>query len=324
MLDEYRDRWHPLIHSVCLMGTFLVSACAVVNPAPFNPLETDAGKTLTLSTGTPDAGGFRAMAETLLIMSNGYVKERNELMQEEVVLDLALIGLTAAAVINPIFHGANAATVGLGLGAGTLGATRLYFAPQTRVSLYNSASAALGCASGVSGEMADWYNTNYVSLVSRQTSLNADLAAASVLLTNGSTKGDAATKLLAARDTANAALGKSRLAVAALDGGAGRLRSFAIQTVNTTSKSVVTGTQNLDAALAKINSLAPAAPKTAGVAPAAAPAPTPKAAIKTPDQMNAAELSQRLSDDAAAAEALANPVNDTWARLATCAPSAGA
>jgi hypothetical protein len=194
----------------------------------------------------------------------------------------------------------------------------VYFAPQSRVMIYHAAATTLSCAAGVSGEMADRYIQSHDRLSALQASLEDGIGAATSMLSEGGVTGDPAKNLLAARDAAIAALTKTQLANAAFDGGVGQLRTFAYVTVNATSNRVIAGTQNLDAALAKINALAPAAPKSTTV--------SPPAGIGPPEQQpspaqRAATLTAKLTSDAAHALALAGPVNDTWAHLATCGSS---
>jgi hypothetical protein len=50
-------------------------------------------------------------------------------MRQQLLFDIPMIGLAAAAVINPLFEGAKNATLVLGLGAAAAGSARLYFGP---------------------------------------------------------------------------------------------------------------------------------------------------------------------------------------------------
>jgi hypothetical protein len=68
-------------------------------------------------------------------------------MRQQLLFDLPMIGLGAAAIVNPLFDGAKKVTLGVALGAAGAAGLRIYFGPQAKVTAYNTAWLSLSCAS---------------------------------------------------------------------------------------------------------------------------------------------------------------------------------
>ena len=293
------------------------------NPSPYDPTRdpsvlaalaragsgATSARPLTFD-GLPDA------AHKMTVLGDGYGGERDTIMRQQVALDLTILGLTSATVINPIFQGARAATIGLGLGAGAVGAGRAYFAPQSRASFYNAAALRLGCGANVADNLAVVEKANEVALSSVAERLRTEVATADGLLLNsnggGGTGGPA---FLAARDRARTALSGAITALDILTNARWRLQAFAARTVLTTTQSVFSGVQNLNASLAALNS---ATAVGNPVPPSAGGSGGGSGVFLRSSATDVGMLTNQLNADSADAERLASTVADVWASLATC------
>jgi hypothetical protein len=258
-------------------------------------------------------------ADKLCMLAAGYLRQRNAIMRQKLLIDLPAIGLGVATAANGVFGGAKDLTLALGIGSAGAAGTSLYFSPSTRISAYHSASKALLCASNVSRQINDIGPDKAQPLLA---SLAVDIAAATAMITQGPTATitkDQISSLITARDNATKAQSDLDATANLLATGRGQLEQFATKTITSADDAVVTGTQNLDAVLSLIKAQSgtgsagtttPAAPHIAG-AEIAGKAPTPP-------PLTADELIQRLNNDAALAADLTKSVDNAWSGLVTC------
>jgi hypothetical protein len=211
---------------------------------------------------------FGDAAEKLLRLGDGYEGHRDDLMRQQLLLDIPLVGLTAATVANGIFSGPKDLTLALGLASATVGAGKLYFGPQVRTAAYSGAGHALLCAAGVANEMAT-LQSDYGTLADSTLSELEGVVAAANRLLSASLGATERASLLAARDRGQKAAEGLSVAVDLLSSGPARLQVFAITVLRNATHKILTGTQNLDAALALIRAVQPGpAGKTGGRRPA--------------------------------------------------------
>jgi hypothetical protein len=204
---------------------------------------------------------------------------------------------------------------------------RVYFSPQGKIVAYNSAALALSCGASVASDLdeimksfrtgpdTDAATTTATKLLSAITAANNKVASP----VKNASAAPARAALLTARDQAQKALTDLNSALAIIATAPGRLQVFANQVKRNTTSKIVTGSQNIDAALAAIraNATSTSAPKpSAGVpaAPGAPPLPT------TPDYASEDEptLTYTLQTLTADAEAYSKTINDAWSLLAGC------
>src|SRR5215467_3365370 len=151
------------LFQLSLLLILLVGCRSVLDPAPYTP-NTD---TFVLNSSSPSYTSVNVLqfstlkdAEAKLqALSNGYASERNNLMRQQLIFDIPMIGLAIATVTAGIYHGSKGSILGLGISTATIAGGRLYFGPQTKVTAYNTAAFALSCASSVAGEMANVQDT---------------------------------------------------------------------------------------------------------------------------------------------------------------------
>jgi hypothetical protein len=303
--------------SLVITAGLLLSGCAsVFDPAPYDPTRDPT----SLSSGPEKItnadvllfDNLRDGLSKLKVLSDSYAQQRDTIMRQQLGFDFALLGLTMAAVVNPIYQGARATTVGLGLGAATVGAGRVYFSPQTRIMAYNGAAIALSCAASVAAEMALIEEGDRDRLVSVAHDLEGDLANANALLLSGGASGQGGTALLAARDRAQMAFTRLAAASALLKNARGRLQTFAAQTIRAATSRVVTGTQNLDAALGVLKAAVPVPPSSP------APVAANRREMLRSGSADTSALTQRLDTNATEAEQLAATINEAWNPLLAC------
>jgi len=325
---KWRERGRPLVFALPL----ITSACAVLNPAPYEPLgfspAATKGEPPTLSTkscGGPAASGtdgpslnfasFGDAAVKLCALGAGFALERNTVMQEKLAFDLPAIGLGLATAANGAFNGAKDLTLALGIGSAGVAGTSLYFSPSTRVTAYNNASDALLCAVPIAQAMGE---INHDSVDTQSTIITNDIAAATTLIENGPGKNltqDQLKDLLTARDAATKAQSDLASASALLTSGPSELQSYAMKVLRDTTTTVVTGVQNLGSALSTIKGSSGAGASNSGTTPKLA---TPKGIHPQTKAPTADDVIAKLNQDATQAEAAAKQVNDTWSGLADC------
>ena len=252
-------------------------------------------------------------AYKLEAIASGYANARNTIMRQELLIDVPAIGLGVATVANGVFHGAQTATIALGLGSATISGTRLYFSPQNRVTAYNNAASALACASSVSTVM----NAENVADGDTATSISQNLAALLVLADNqiisGKLSKQNSISLLAARDTAQGDLNTLNSALSTISTAPAQLQSFAVTVIRGATTKVVTGSQDLDAVLTIIKGASSSvAPTKVGAAPAGAPAPVAGPAP------TAAQIESQLQVLSAEAISISQRISSAWSNLTAC------
>jgi hypothetical protein len=261
-------------------------------------------------------------AQNLQALSQGYANERDAIMRQQLFFDIPMIALGAAAIVNPIFRGATNTTIALGLGAAGAAGLRTYFGPQGKVTAYDNAAGSLSCASGVAQGLSDDFKKVDTDYKQEMTNLGVALGQASSLILSGTVPATLAAALLVARDQAQKALGDLVTAVNVVSTSPLHLQIFANAVINGTNKKIISGEQNVDAALAVIRT-APTSvtPATTVTPPGPKPKPNPTFGAEsapTPSD-EAIDLITKLQAQASEAENNANRINAIWATLATCA-----
>ena len=138
----------------------LTGCGTIFDPAPYSPLN-DKGVWASVSPPATDAitmlsfkGDVTDAQPKLQALGNGYAEQRDNLMRQQLIFDVPMIGLGVAAIVNPLFEGSKNVTLGLALGAAGAAGGRTYFGPQAKVTAYNAAWLSLTCASLVAQSIA--------------------------------------------------------------------------------------------------------------------------------------------------------------------------
>jgi len=308
-----------------------LSGCGTVfDPAPYSPARDRSVVTGAGSADSIDILQFHNPADAakkLQALAQGYASERDDMLREQLIFDVPMIGLGAATIINPIFHGATNTTIGLGLGAAGAAGLRTYFGPQPKALAYNSAAASLSCAAGVATAMAPEYDRSQrggeYDKDSKQ--LESDIATATALILSGQIEDKTlAAALLVARDQAQIALGNLATAIDLAQSSPTNLQIFANAVITGTDKKVISGEQNVDAVLTALKTSPTSVSAATTVAP---PSQTPSAAheiagagVKTPTPAEqATALIPILQAETSKAEATAKRINTIWTMLTSCA-----
>ena len=312
-----------------------LSGCGTVfDPAPYSPTTDKAVISSGEGSNAIDMLQFKTpeqAAVKLQALAQGYAGERDDILRQQLIFDVPMIGLGAATIINPIFRGATDTTIALGLGAAGAAGLRTYFAPQTKAMAYNSAATSLSCASGVASAMAPEYDGSHgetARYVEANAKLGDSVSRASGLILAGQIPDKTlAAALLVARDQGQKALGDLASAIDVADTSPVHLQIFANAVINGTNKKIISGEQNVDAVLAalktaptSVTSTTVAAPPQASSAPRAPALPGEKPL--TPAERATADataLIPTLQAEAGEAEAAANRINAIWAMLPACA-----
>ena len=298
-----------------LASVLLLGGCgSIFDPAPFEPAD---------AAVVPSYTTFGIASDNLKALVKAYQEQRDKLVRQKLLFDVPMFGLGVAAAANGIFHGAQTATLALGLGSAGVAGGTAYFAPQSRIGAYNNAQQDLLCALSVAVKMkgelaAEQYPDTPANLI---TKLTADINEASTTLTTATSTQSAA--LLAARDAAKKALADITESEAQLLGGPAQLESFAATVIKVATAKELAGTENITAALAAL-------PKPSGSTPGAAPAATPAPAPRKRDMVNRGApltppavppLIDRLNADASTAELVSKRVTAAWSGFAQCSTS---
>lgn len=288
---------------ICL-AISLVGCGTVLDPSPYNPKKDAA----VLGNASPPYTAISILTFTdasdasvkLQALSDGYADQRDNLMREQLLFDVPMIGLAAAAVVNPLFNGAKNATLALGLGAAAAGGGRLYFGPQTKVAAYNKASLALGCAATAASGIAQETSADKAAGAALLARLDADIQAAAPFAS-------ANAALTTARDQATKSADALRTALAMLAGAPTTLQAFANETVRAATNQIVTNVQNVQATEQAFASAA------VSKAPVAAAQRTKLLAFRAaPDPGD-------LQNEAAEADAMTQRINAALGALPKCA-----
>jgi hypothetical protein len=240
----------------------------------------------------------------LQALANGYAAQRDALMRQQLIFDLPMIGLGAAAIVNPLFDGAKNVSLGLALGAAGTAGARIYFAPQAKVTAYNSAWLSLSCASlvadSIAAEQTGDDNDGHVLVGT----LTMEIASAEGHLTGNAV-------LLAAYNQAQKSLAALQTALGTLDNATGQLEQYGLTTISTATNKVLANVQNVSAVTAAIAAVKPAAPPAPR--PAAAPGPSPP--------VDVGQLTLDLQNNSAKADAITQRINTVMGALPKCTPS---
>ena len=340
----------------------MLGGCALLNPAPYQPagarsVAGEPPKSITPA-GCPAPAANAANANDLLQFRDfddasaklcqlgaGYALVRNRVMGERLIFDVPAIGLGVAGVANGAFNGAKDLTLALGLGsAGFAGATS-YFSPSTRIAAYGAAAQSLLCASGVSHQMSQENGADGLNAGSTLNRLAADIAAATMIISNGPVSGVTQAEindLIAKRDTAVKSQTGLKTAYALLTQGPIHLEAFAGQVIGNTTSKLVSGTQSPDAVISLIKQQISGVRSGAGGGSGGAGASgagtglqamalpfgedrqkgrhgdvtTAKATTPTPQ-----DVAKNLAQEAAQADDIAGRINDAWSNFAKCSAS---
>jgi hypothetical protein len=293
---------------VACLAVLLVGCGTIFDPAPYSPL-IDNSTILPFKSAADATPKFQALA-------NGYAAQRDALMRQQLLFDVPMIGLGAAAIVNPLFDGAKNVTLGLALGAAGAAGLRTYFGPQTKVTAYNAAWLSLSCASLVADSISieTMGDDNDGHQLVR--TLTTDTASAEGFLTGTTTPAPSAQEkaaLLAAYNQAQKSLGALETALGTLDNATLQLNQYALTTINTATNKVLANVQNVSAVTAAV---AAAAKPTPGGAVAAAAIP-PGGPPKPPD---VATLTLNLQNYSAQADAMTQRISTVMGALPKCTP----
>jgi hypothetical protein len=302
----------------------LTGCYSVFDPAPYNP-SFDAGLLALYSldrTTLTRFGDLDDATKKLQALGDGYAGARDDLMREELALDIPVLGLAAATVGSSIFRSSKDQVLALGLGSAAMAGARSYLNPQNRVVAYNGAALALSCGAAVSADLAAIHTSLEPSANDTAQQLS-DLiaqanATASAPISAPSTPQTRA-NLLTARDQAQKALDDLHAALGTLQTAVARLQVFAVQTMRNATSKVVTGSQNIDAALAAIRA---AAPSSAPAKPPSRQALAVSGYVRgAPGLPPEAALTRDLQEQTVSAQFYTKTINDGWSQLAGCTSS---
>jgi hypothetical protein len=292
------------------LAVSLAGCGTIFDPAPYNPLN---DKLVWASVGPPsppviDAAAMLTFADPptdakpkLLALGNGYANQRDDLMRQQLLFDVPMIGLGAAAIVNPLFDGAKNVTLGLALGAAGAAGGRTYFVPQAKVTAYNAAWLSLICASSVAKNIVNEKTVDDVAGPHLVTNLSNAITAAEGSLTGNPV-------LLAAYNQGQKSLAALQTALATLNAASSELEQYGLTVISTATNKVLANVQNVSAVTAAV---AAAAKSTPGGAVAAAAIP-PGGPPKPPD---VATLTLNLQNYSAQADAMTQRISTVMGAL---------
>ena len=239
----------------------------------------------------------------LLALANGYANQRDDLMRQQLLFDVSMMGLGVAAIVNPCSR-VRRMYSGLALGAAAAGGGRTYFGPQAKVTAYNAAWLSLTCASLVADSIA----AEKAGDSATGPKLVSDLAS-NITAAEPSLSGNAV--LLAAYNQAQKSLAALQTALEMLNAASIQLAQYGLTVITTaTNRVLAKNVQNVSAVTAAV---------TAAAKPAQAPAPPHAlAAARAPD---AATLTLELQNNSAMADTMTQRINTVMGALPKCTPS---
>jgi len=322
-------------HKICfrgflvsvLMSTQLTGCGTVFDPSPYRPTidnivlnanpKVDDQRDSYTSASVLQFSDLSDSVDKLQALSDGYADERDAMMRQQLLFDLPMMGLAGAAIASGIYGGSKDLILGLGLGSAATAGGRAYFGPQGKIAAYNEAASSLGCASHFARGIASSLNLGEgkQALDELEGPLNqAEKALIFVANMKPSTRAD----LLAARDRGRNAYSNLYAALGLLSNAAAQLEAFAYTVVSSTTNKVVTGTQNLDAALALIRATPTQLPPSGKESPLSGSA----ASRRKPNAstaLNGEDIIIEVNRLAAKAEAITKVINEKWSELPKCA-----
>jgi hypothetical protein len=290
------------------LAVSLAGCGTIFDPAPYSPQNDPALRasinlpaTDSMLTFRPDATDAKPKLQAL---ANGYADQRDDLMRQQLIFDVPMIGLGVAAIVNPLYDGAKNVTLGLGLGAAGAAGARIYFGPQAKVAAYNAAWLALTCASLVAESIAIEKTGDGAAGPGLVTQLSDTITKA-----EGSLSGNAV--LLAAYNQAQKSLAALQTALGTLNAASSQLEQYALTVISTATNKVLANVQNVSAATAPV---AAAAKST--------PAPQLPGASRGPlKPADAATLTLNLQNYSAQADAITQRINTVMGALPKCTPA---
>jgi hypothetical protein len=305
-------RMAPIGLTICLAGC----AGSILDPSPYDP-QNDPGvqnSTAPHSTalGLLTYGSAADAAPKLLALSQGYANERNDMMRQEMLFDIPMVGLGVAAIVNPLFNGAKNTTLGLSLGAAAVGGARLYFGPPTKVTAYNAATQDLLCAWSATTQIAAMESTAAAgdALVA---TMNNDIGLAQPLASANAT-------LTTARDEAVKSVAALQTALQNLKAAPGTLQDYAVGVITATDNKITGSAQNVSSWVAAVQSAT-----TGGtVKPALAAAPPPGPVLPpgaAPAGPTAAQLTTSLQNESTQADSMTAAITAALGKLTKCPTS---
>lgn len=301
----------------CLIASSILTGCAVFGGTVFDPIPyrpTIENEDLFQFSSLKDS------ADKLQTISDGYADKRDDLMRQQLLFDLPLMGVAAAAIVSGIYGGSKDLILGLGLGTAGIAGGRLYFGPQGKITAYNEAALSLGCASHFARGVDASFHTkqNATPSVKQQGEdalgqLEQNLKEAEAVLLRQTTTPEDRSRVLPARDRAQKAFADLSAALGLLSTATAQMEDFAYTVFAATTSKVVTGVQNLDAAL-KLMREAPT-----HLPPSGAKTQAEIAATEDVDVQGADDLISDLQFWSARAETITKLITEKWMELSKCA-----
>jgi len=332
-LHVARSDIFPLISLVVL----LTGCGSVFDPSPYRPTvdnsvlnsvpRLDEHKPSYTSATLLQFGSLQDAAEKLQVLSDGFADERDDMMRQQLLFDLPMMGLAAGAIASGIYGGSKDLILGLGLGSASLAGGRAYFGPQGKVAAYNEAASALGCAEhfarGIYSSLSHKFQLDQEQARTTLTNLRDILSLAEGALIAESVRLPETLRatLLSARDRARKASTDLSSALDLLASAPGDLEVFAFTVVNATTTKIVSGSQNLDSALSLLaqvrsDNAAPISPSRRRDTSASR---SNASAQPIEPTLTPSDIIITLNSLAADAETFANRVMEKWRGLTRCA-----
>jgi hypothetical protein len=290
------------------LAVSLAGCGTIFDPAPYSPLTDkpllESGDTtpLTIFPFKTDASDAQRKLQTL---ANGYAEQRDDLMRQQLIFDVPMIGLGVAAIVNPLYDGAKNVTLGLGLGAAGAAGARIYFGPQAKVAAYNAAWLALTCASLVADSIAIEKTGDGAAGPGLVTQLSDTITKAEGSLTGNPV-------LLAAYNQARVSLAALQTALGTLNAASSQLAQYALTVISTATNKVLANVQNVSAATA---------PVAAAARPAATHGPAIAAQLSPKKPPDSTVLTLDLQNYSAQADAMSQRINAVTGALPKCTPA---
>jgi hypothetical protein len=293
---------------VACLAVPLVGCGTIFDPAPYNPLNDPA----VLNSVMPPATSSTILTfgdppndarPKLQALASGYATQRDNLMRQQLIFDVPMIGLGVAAIVNPLFEGPKNVTLGLALGAAGAAGARTYFGPQAKVTAYNAAWLSLSCASLVAESIVAETGSDGQAGKALANTLAAKIATA-----EGSLTGNAV--LLAAYNQAQKSLAALQTALGTLSDAADQLEQYGLTTINTATNKVLASVQNVSAVTTAVGAVKPVSPS---------PAPAQRGGNRS--LIDVGQLTLDLQNYSAEADAMTQRINTVMGTLPKCTPS---
>ena len=289
------------------LAVSLAGCGTIFDPAPYSPL-TDKPLLASLSPPATPLTIFPFTDATdaepkLQALANGYADQRDDLMRQQLIFDVPMIGLGVAAIVNPLYEGAKNVTLGLSLGAAGAAGARIYFGPQAKVTAYNAAWLSLTCASLVADSIATEKTGDGAAGPGLVTQLSDTITKAEGSLTGNPV-------LLTAYNQARVSLAALQTALGTLNAASSQLEQYALTVISTATNKVLANVQNVSAATAPVAAVKPAAPMR-GLAQ--------ETTRKTASDV--AKLTLDLQNYSAQADAMTQRINSVMGALPKCTPA---